>query len=224
MAELMTEPLPETKEGTISPEAVPRVMELMRGKDALVLGPGLSTHPGTARFLVELIGRVKIPLVLDADGLNILAEQPGMFDALPRPAVLTPHPGEFGRILGLGVREVLERRLELAAKFASRRKAVLVLKGHRTLTASPDGRMFINPTGNPGLATGGSGDVLSGLVGGQLVQLKDPLNAALAAVFAHGLAGDMAAGQTGQRALTAADIIRFLPRAIKSLEDKASPA
>lgn len=224
MAELMTEPLPETKEGTISPEAVPRVLELSRGKDGLVLGPGLSTHPGAARFVRELLGRVKIPLVLDADGLNILAEQRDLFDALPRPSILTPHPGEFGRILGLGVGDVLKRRLELVTEFASGRGVVLVLKGHRTLTAAPDGRVFINSSGNPGLATGGSGDVLSGLAGGQLVQMKDPLNAALSAVYVHGLAGDLAADETGQKALTASDIIRWLPRALKSLEDKASPA
>ncbi|MBN2199916.1 MAG: NAD(P)H-hydrate dehydratase [Candidatus Aminicenantes bacterium] len=223
MDELMTEPLPETEAKTIAPEAADRCLELCRGKDGLVLGPGLSTHPGTARFLMEFLPRVKLPLVLDADGLNILAANPDLLSVLPRPAVLTPHPGEFGRLTGRSAAEVLERRLELVAEFSGRNDVVLVLKGHRSLTASPDGRVFINSSGNPGMATGGSGDVLSGLIGGQLVQDKDVLKAAVAGVYSHGLAGDLAADTVGQKALTAGDIIRYLTRALKSLEDKASP-
>jgi len=222
MDELMTEPLPETADKTIAPEAVDRCLELCRGKDGLVLGPGLSTHPETARFLRDFLPRARLPLVLDADGLNILAANPDLFSSLPRPAVLTPHPGEFGRLEGTSAADVLERRLELVPEFARRHDVVLVLKGYRSLTASPDGRMFINSTGNPGLATGGSGDVLSGLIGGQLVQDRDALKAALAGVYSHGLAGDLAADKVGQKALTATDIIRFLPRAIQSLEDRAS--
>ncbi len=222
MDELMTEPLAETKEKTVSPEAVKRALELCRDKDGLVLGPGLSAHPGTVQFFREFLPRVKLPLVLDADGLNILAANQDLLSALPRPSVLTPHPGEFGRLLGRSAGEVLERRLELVLEFARRNGVVLVLKGHRSLTASPDGRVFINSTGNPGMATGGSGDVLSGLIGGQLVQSGDALKSALAGVYSHGLAGDLAAEKVGQKALTASDIIRFIPRAIKTLEDKAS--
>lgn len=224
MAELMTEPLPETGEKTVSPEAVKRALELCRGKDALVLGPGLSAHPGTSLFVRALLPRLRLPLVLDADGLNILAAHRDLFSSLPRSTVLTPHPGEFGRLLGLETGDVLERRLELVSECARKNGLFLVLKGHRTLTAAPDGRVFINSTGNPGMATGGSGDVLSGLVGGQLVQTKDALSAAWSAVYCHGLAGDLAAEAVGQKALTAGGIIRFLPRALKLLEDKARAA
>jgi len=222
MPELMTEPLAETKEKTIAAEAVGRAVELCRGKDGLVLGPGLSTHPSTARFVGELLARVKLPVVIDADGLNILAENQGLLPKLPRPAILTPHPGEFGRFLGLGAAAVLDQRLDLVREFAKKHDLILVLKGHRTLTAVPDGRTFINSTGNPGLATGGSGDVLSGMIGSQLVQEKEAWKAALSAVYAHGLAGDLAAQKLSQKALTATDIIRFLPAALKELEEKAS--
>jgi hydroxyethylthiazole kinase-like uncharacterized protein yjeF len=222
MPELMTEPLAETKEKTVAAEAAGRAVELCRGKDALVLGPGLSTHPSTARFVLELLARVKLPVVIDADGLNILAENQGLLPKLPRPAILTPHPGEFGRFLGMNASAVLEKRLELVPEFAKKHNVVLVLKGHRTLTAVPDGRTFINSTGNPGLATGGSGDVLSGMIGGQFVQEKDAWRATLSAVFAHGLAGDRAAQKLSQKALTATDIIRFLPATLRELEEKAA--
>jgi hydroxyethylthiazole kinase-like uncharacterized protein yjeF len=220
--ELMTEPLAETKEKTIAVEAVGRAVELCRGKDGLVLGPGLSTHPSTARFVGELLAKVKLPLVLDADGLNILAENQTLMQKLPRPAILTPHPGEFGRFLGMNAAAVLEKRLELVPEFAKKHNVVLVLKGYRTLVAAPDGRTYINSTGNPGLATGGSGDVLSGMLGGQLVQEKDALRAALSAVYAHGLAGDRAAERLSQKSLTATDIIRTLPAALQELEEKAA--
>ena len=222
MPELMTEPLAETKEKTIAAEAVGRAVELCRGKDGLVLGPGLSTHPSTARFVGELLARVKLPVVIDADGLNILAKNQGLLPKLSRPAILTPHPGEFGRFLGLGASAVLDKRLELVQEFAKKHNVVLILKGHRTLTGVPDGRTFINSTGNPGMASGGTGDVLSGMVGGQLVQEKDALKAALSAVYAHGLAGDLAAQKLSQKALTATDLIRFLPAALRQLEEKAA--
>jgi hydroxyethylthiazole kinase-like uncharacterized protein yjeF len=222
MPELMTEPLAETKEKTIAAEAVGRAVELCRGKDGLVLGPGLSTHPSTSRFVGELLARVKLPVVIDADGLNILAENQGLLSKIPRPAILTPHPGEFGRFLGLAAAAVLDQRLDLVREFAKKHDLILVLKGHRTLTAVPDGRTFINSTGNPGLATGGSGDVLSGMIGSQLVQEKEAWKAALSAVYAHGLAGDLAAQKLSQKALTATDIIRFLPAALQELEEKAS--
>ncbi len=222
MPELMTEPLPETKEKTIAVEAVGRAIELCRGKDGLVLGPGLSTHPSTALFVRELLAKVRLPTVIDADGLNILAENQGLLGQIPRPVFLTPHPGEFGRFLGLSAAAVLDRRLDLVQEFAKNHNAFLILKGHRTLTATPDGRTFVNSTGNPGMASGGSGDVLSGMLGGQLVQEKDALKAALSAVYAHGLAGDRAAQKLSQKALTATDIIRFLPAALLELEERAA--
>ena len=220
MAELMTEPLAETEEGTIAAAARTRARALLKGKTALLIGPGISTHDSTAEFLAGLLSEVKIPVVIDADGLNILSKKPNLLKKLPWPAILTPHPGEFARLVGLPLREVIKRKLELAPEFARKHKVVLVLKGYRTLTCAPDGRTFINPTGNPGMATGGSGDVLSGMIASLLLQEKDALRAALAAVYLHGLSGDQAAEKTGERALVAGDLIRSLPRALKTLEDE----
>ncbi len=220
MAELMTEPLAETDEGTISAEALPQARTLVKGKDALLIGPGISTNDSTAEFLARLGPGLRLPVVIDADGLNILSKRPALLKKLPRPAILTPHPGEFARLVDLPLREVIKRKLQLAPEFARKHGVYLVLKGYRTLTSAPDGRTFINPTGNPGMATGGTGDVLSGMIASFLMQEKEPLRAALAAVYIHGLSGDLAAGKIGERALVAGDLIRFLPRALKTLADE----
>ncbi|MFZ2054002.1 MAG: NAD(P)H-hydrate dehydratase [Candidatus Aminicenantales bacterium] len=220
MAELMTEALTETDEGTIAAEALPQARRLVKGKDALLVGPGISTQSSTAEFLEKLMPEIRLPVVIDADGLNILSKRPELLKRLPRPAILTPHPGEFARLVDLPLRDVIKRKLELAPAFAQKHGVHLVLKGYRTLTCPPDGRIFINPTGNPGMATGGSGDVLSGMIAGFLMQEKDPLHAALAAVYLHGLSGDLAAEKIGERALVAGDIIRFLPRAARTLESE----
>ncbi len=159
-------------------------------------------------------------MVIDADALNIVASRIDALDGLRAPAVLTPHPGEFGRLVGLGTAEVLDRKLELVPGFASKRRVFLVLKGYRTIVASPDGRLLVNPTGNPGMATAGSGDVLSGLIASEIMQSGDVLEGTAAAVFAHGFSGDLAAGKLGQKALTAGDLIRFLPAALKALESE----
>ncbi len=216
--ELMVEPLAGTPDGTIASAAAEKVLALLKGKDALLLGPGISTHPETAAFVGRLLPRVTVPVVLDADGLNIVAARPARLDELKAPAVLTPHPGEFARLLGLRNRDVVENKLTLVPEFAAKRRLHLVLKGYRTLVAAPDGRVFVNPTGNPGLATGGSGDVLGGLIASQVMQTKDVLAGTLSAVFAHGLSGDLAAVRLGERALVAGDLIRYLPAALKSLE------
>ncbi len=220
--ELMTEPLAETPAKTVSREATARVLSLLRGKDALLLGPGLSTDESTCEFVWELIPKVKTPVVIDADGLNILALRPELLKRLPRPAVLTPHPGEFARLTGISISDVIAGKLELAPAFARENRVYLILKGYRTLIADPKGHVYINPTGNPGMATGGTGDVLSGIAASFLMQLKDPLGAAAAAVYVHGLSGDLAAEKLGERAMVAGDLIRFLRRAIKSMEDEVA--
>jgi hydroxyethylthiazole kinase-like uncharacterized protein yjeF len=218
MDELMTEPLPETPERTIAAAAVPKLLALLKGKNGLLVGPGLTTHPDTAEFVLSLLPKVKVPIVVDADGLNAIAERFDILNALPKPAVLTPHPGEFARLTGLSTQEVLDRRLEIVPAFAKEHGVHLVLKGYRTLIGAPDGRVFVNPTGNPGMATAGSGDVLSGMIAAQIVQEKDTLGAVLSAVYAHGLCGDLAAERNGEKALSAGDLAKFLPRALKSLE------
>jgi len=221
MMELMIEPLPGTKAGAIDASALPAAERILKGKNGLVIGPGISTDPSTAAFVASLLPGLKVPVVIDADGLNILAANLDVLKKMAVPVVLTPHPGEFARLTGKTVSEVLERRLELAPAFAREYNAILVLKSHRTIVAAPDGRVFVNPTGNPGMATGGSGDVLSGMIGSLLVQSKDVLGAVRAAVYAHGLSGDKAAAKLGERPLIAGDLIRFLPAAVKSLEDAA---
>jgi len=217
MLELMTEALPETKEKTLSSEALKKILYLLKGKDALMVGPGISTHPSTAELILSLLPKVKVPMVIDADALNILASQPEIIKALPKPAVLTPHPGEFARLLNRSTQEVVDRKLELAPRFAAEHGVYLVLKGYRTLTATPEGRVYINPTGNPGMATAGSGDVLSGMIASMIIQEKNLLEAVLAAVYIHGLSGDIGVKMVGERPLTAGDIIRFLPAGIKLL-------
>jgi len=217
MVELMTEPLPETPKKTFSAEALERSLELLKDKDALLLGPGISTHPSTAEFVKTLLPRIKVPAVLDADALNILTGKPDLLKSLKKTAVVTPHPGEFARLLNLSTKEVVEKKLELGPKFAQEYGVFLVLKGYRTLICTPDGKTYINPTGNPGMATAGSGDVLSGMIASMIIQEKDPLFAILAAVFVHGLSGDIGAQRIGEKALTAGKLITYLPAAIKAL-------
>ncbi|MCJ7486907.1 MAG: NAD(P)H-hydrate dehydratase [Candidatus Aminicenantes bacterium] len=222
MAELMTEPLAESVEKTIAREALPRALVLLKGKNAVLLGPGLSTHSSTAEFVLGLLPKIKIPCVIDADGLNIVAAKPDLLRRLSAPAVLTPHPGEFARLVGRSAADVLKYRLELVPAFAGKYGVTVVLKGYRTLVASPDGRVFVNPTGNPGMATGGTGDVLGGFIASQVVQVKDFLGAVLSAVFVHGLAGDIAAEKLGERSVAAGELIRYLPPALKALAEEGA--
>ncbi len=217
MAEIMTEPLPETSEGTLGDEAGNPILKLLKGRDAMVLGPGISTHPETAQMVLALLPRVKVPMVIDADGLNILSAQPDLLKRLKPPVILTPHPGEFARLVQVPTRTVVSEKLRLAPAFAQKYRVYLVLKGYRTITATPSGRVFINPTGNPGMATGGSGDVLSGMIGSMIMQEKDLLKAVLSAVYLHGLSGDLAAQRFGEKSLVAGNLITFLAAAVKKI-------
>jgi NAD(P)H-hydrate epimerase len=217
MAELMTEPLAETPERTIAAAALPRAVALLKGKNSVLVGPGLTTNASTAEFVLGLLAKIKAPCAIDADGLNIVAARLEALARLEAPAVLTPHPGEFARLTGRPNDEVVRHRLELAPEFAVRNGVAVVLKGYRTLIAFPDGRVFVNPTGNPGMATGGTGDVLGGMIASELAQKHDFEGAVLSAVFAHGLAGDIAADRLGERSLVAGDLIRYLPPALKAL-------
>lgn len=189
-------------------------VERCRDKDAVVVGPGLGNHPDTLAFARRLIRRVECPLVVDADGINALA---GHIDGLDsrrgRVSVLTPHMGEFARLLG---REVGEDKAGEARDFATAHGCILVLKGHRTLVACPDGEIYVNQTGNPGMASGGTGDVLAGMIAAFLAQGFEPARAVTAAVYLHGLAGDLAAQALGEYAMTAADLIEYLPQAMKA--------
>jgi NAD(P)H-hydrate epimerase len=222
--ELMTEPLAATAAGAIGGSAaLARALDLAEARDAVVLGPGLGQEAETRDFVRELVARCPRPVVLDADGLNALGAIGDAADSVTparaRPLVLTPHPGEMARLMNTTSAEVQSRRLEVAQALSLRTGAHVVLKGQRTLVAEPSGRVAVNPTGNPGMATGGTGDVLAGLLGALLAH-HDPWLASLAAVFVHGHAGDLAAARLGQSSLLAGDLIDELSHAIGSLGPK----
>jgi ADP-dependent NAD(P)H-hydrate dehydratase / NAD(P)H-hydrate epimerase len=208
--ECMTEPLTETPLGAVDTSAAGRALDLCSERDAAAIGPGLgSSEQSTRSFVKSIVAARTCPMVLDADALNSLAPWPDdLRGEAARPLILTPHPGEMARLIARPISEVVNDRLDLARRFATGHGLILVLKGSRTLIASPDGEVFVNPTGNAGMATGGTGDVLTGLIAGLLAQkLDDPLGSSIAAVYLHGLAGDLAAARTGLRAMLASDII-----------------
>ena len=221
---VMSQPLPQTSEGSLSEQALPVLLDLMAGRQALVLGPGLSRHHQSAELARELAARVEAPLVIDADGLNALAGRLEGFGFASSQVVLTPHPGEAARLLGCDTAAILADRPAAARELARLSGRVAVLKGARSLIASPQGDLWVNPTGNVLLASGGSGDVLSGLIGGLMAQGLDALTAACAGVYLHGLAADLAAGDYGSRGLAAEELVDWLPRAFKQLEDRREPA
>jgi len=225
--EFMTEPLPETDSGTISPRALDqgRMDKIVEGKTVLAVGPGVGQVPETAEFVRAIVNRYALPVVLDADGLNAFAGCMSTFRARNRPALLTPHPGEMARLIGKTTAEIQRSRVETAREFAARCQAVLVLKGFRTLVASPNGQVWVNPTGNAGMATGGTGDVLTGLLAGLLAQHAEraPAEVASAAVYLHGLAGDLATSRLGQASLIAGDLVEALPEAFRALGENQRP-
>jgi hydroxyethylthiazole kinase-like uncharacterized protein yjeF len=211
--EVMTEGLDETEDGTISDAALPRLKRLLAGKRAVAVGPGLATHPKTRRMVRELIRAVRVPLVLDADGLNAFPRAAGLRGGGRRALLLTPHPGEMGRLLGIDTPAVQADRLGAARRLARRTRGHVVLKGHRSLVASPDGHVSVNPTGNPGMATAGSGDVLTGLLAGLLAQGGAAADMARLGVYLHGFAGDLAAENKGHAPLLARDLLSAFPLA-----------
>lgn len=219
--ELMTEPLPETSAGTFDPSGLERVLARLVDADALVLGPGISTEPGARRLALELTERSPVPVVLDADGINAFA----LSETPPRnrndqPVILTPHPGEMARLGGTTVAEVQRDRLAAARRYACAHRCHVVLKGFQTVVAAPGGELFLNPTGNPGMATGGTGDILAGMIGRfaaawhlALPGAGDAAPWIAAAVYLHGLAGDLAAEEKGMESLVATDLLSALPGA-----------
>ena len=213
--EIMTEPLPVGGNGRLDRDALTRALDLAEDKDAVVLGPGLGQGAATRDFVRAFVARCKAPLLIDADGLNALAGGP--LSKRAASTLVTPHPGEMARLLGSQAGEVQRQRLGAARELAAQSGAVVVLKGYRTIVADSGGRAAVNPTGNPGMATGGTGDVLSGIIGALLARGRDPWVAATAGVYVHGLAGDRAADRLGEESVLAGDVIDGLPDAIRSL-------
>ncbi len=221
-AELMTEGLAATAAGTLARSVSPRALALAGTRSAVVLGPGLGQHGETRAFVAAFVLGCPRPLVVDADGLNALAAMPrdrGLRVLASRrgATVLTPHPGEAARLLRQATRAVQAARLESARRLARLTGSVVVLKGHRSVIAAPSGRAVVNTTGNPGLATAGSGDVLSGIVGALLARGRDAFTAASAAVYVHGRAADRLAALRGEEGLLAGDVAEALPETLRDL-------
>ena len=208
-SEVMTEPLVETVGGAVGVDAFETIARLALTRDILAIGPGLSSGEDSVRQLVRLLVETrKLPLVIDADGLNALAPWPAELKGSDEfPVIITPHPGEMARLMGVKTVEIEADRVGVARDLARRQHLIVVLKGARTLIAEPGGSVFVNPTGNAGMATAGAGDVLTGMVAGLLAQRSVPaLGAVLAGVYLHGLAGDLAAAASGQRSMIASNI------------------
>lgn len=217
LPEAMPTPLPEAAGGWLSPAAVSTILALAARADVVALGPGLSRQPQAVRTVRMLVPKILRPLVLDADGLNALAGHAAILRHARGSVIVTPHPGEMARLIGRSVEAVQASRLRVARETAKAWHAVVVLKGHRTVIASPSGRTVVNPTGNPGMATGGMGDVLTGAIAALVGQGLNPFDAAVVGVYLHGLAGDLAAKALGPVGLLATDLAARLPLAIRRL-------
>lgn len=194
-----------------------RILTLLDKAAAVVFGPGASTGEHSRNLFKELLAKCKAPLVIDADGLNLLAAEPINLREFSFPSILTPHPGEMSRISGLPVAEIQENRIEIANSFAKKCGVTLVLKGARSIIADGDGNLFINPTGNPGMATAGMGDALAGIIGGLLAQGMRPTEAAACGTYLHGLAGDLATERYGPTGIITTDLLREYPAAVKQV-------
>jgi len=227
MPEVMTAALAETDRGAVSDEAVEHILRLAERAEVIAVGPGLSSEDERTRnFVRSILGRRQTAVVVDADGLNCLAPWPaGLHGSRDLPIILTPHPGEMLRLIGADDKSALDDRVASAREFAVAHEVILVLKGTRSLVAAPDGRVFVNPTGNAGLGTAGAGDTLTGIVAGFLAQAygtlrhdADALQSVVAALYVGGLAGDLAAQEIGMRTLVASDIREHLGSAICALD------
>jgi len=217
--EIMTEPLAETAGGAISTRSLDEgaLHRVLEGKNVVALGPGLGRDPETVEFIRRSVAELRVPMVVDADGLNALA---GHNVRAAAPRILTPHPGEMARLAQQTTAAVQQDRVGNARSFAGEHQVFLALKGNRTVIAAPDGRAWINPTGSPAMSTGGTGDVLTGMIAGLLAQFPNRLDAVLlAAVWLHGRAGELGAAKLGEKSLIATDLLTFLPEAMREVAD-----
>jgi NAD(P)H-hydrate epimerase len=221
--EVMTEPLDETEAGAISTRAGERINTLIKGMTVLAVGPGISRNPETSEFVRSLVVKSNTPLVLDADGLNAFEGRSDELNGKGRTLVITPHPGEMARLAASTIAAVQRDRINVARTFACEHELIVVLKGHRTLIAHPDGAVWVNTTGNPGMATGGTGDILTGMVSGLIAQNPERIvEAVIAAVHLHGLAGDVARESMGEHSLVATDLVKALPEAFRRVREAAA--
>jgi ADP-dependent NAD(P)H-hydrate dehydratase / NAD(P)H-hydrate epimerase len=223
--ELMTEFLPATSTGSSSAAGIDKIIASLDQAQVIVLGPGMTTQESTQKLVREIVRRSPVPIVLDADGINAFSSnRHTMFNELGQSITITPHPGEMARLMDKSISEVQKNRVAVACAFSEERRCFTILKGHQTIIASPEGHVYINSTGNPGMATGGSGDILAGMVGRFVAgwqrkyhgaDLSALANYLSAAVYLHGLAGDLAAEEKGVESLIATDLLPHLPEAFK---------
>lgn len=217
--EIMTKGLEDKGTGILAEECIPQLLETANKSSVLVIGPGLTDSESIRAIMPEVIVNCTIPIVIDADGLNSIAQNPGILKKRRGEIAITPHPGEMTRLCGCSSSDIQKDRLGYAERFAREFGVIVVLKGFRTIVALPDGTVYINPTGNPGMATAGSGDVLAGMIAGFAAQKSKLADAVLCGVYLHGAAGDYAAGKMGEYGLTAGDIIENIPHTIKTYND-----
>ncbi len=215
--EAMTVPLDESDQGTLDESSFDTIRPLLDGKRCLAIGPGIGTSPSTGRLIARLIKESPLPLVIDADGLNLIAENPDILSQRRAPIVLTPHPGEMARLSGKRTATIQEARIEQARAFSKSHGVIMVLKGADTIIAKSNGTLFVNPTGNPGMATGGMGDVLTGVIAGLIAQGMPADRAATAGVYLHGLAADRIARDKAPTGYLATEVMHALPEAIQSI-------
>lgn len=216
--EVMTLPLPETMNGVLGASSYKKIEEFIKHADILAIGPGLGLDGSTKALIRKVIINTAKPLVIDADGLNALTDHLDIL-RIPEPVsripILTPHPGEMSRLTGINAKKIQQQRKNIAKSFSKGYNCITVLKGYQTVVADPKEKVYINKTGNPGMATAGSGDVLTGIIASFLGQGLEPFDAAKYGVYIHGLAGDLAAKEKTQICLIASDIIDKIPDAVK---------
>ena len=217
LTEVMTKPLPETTDLSLSLASEREIYRLVEKADAVAIGPGLSTNSETAELVKKLVGLIDKPFVLDADGLNNIIDDVSILKGVKSRAVITPHPGEMARLLRISIAEVQSQREKVAQDFSREYGVTVVLKGHRTVVSEPDGNYYVNRTGNPGMATAGVGDILTGMIASFLGQAFSSFDACKLAVYIHGIAGDLAAKEKGKISLIASDLLNKLPEAFKAV-------
>lgn len=213
--ELMIQPMVSTREGSLAKASERNILKALNGQDVLALGPGLSQNSQTRIVIQNVLRKNSLPIVIDADGLNALRGKLEILKKCAYRSIITPHPGEFVRLFGGRLDDTSAIREKRASEAAAKFKCIVVLKGHRTVAAHPDGRTYINKTGNPGMATAGTGDVLTGILAALIGQRFSLWDSARFAVYLHGLSGDLAAEKKGQISLIAGDLIEFFPQALQ---------
>lgn len=217
LTEVMTLPLPQTEDGTYGAKSVSPALNFLKNCNAVAIGPGISNTKSVSIFVKELIKKINLPCVVDADACNVLAKETSVLHKTSAPLILTPHPGELSRLINIPVKDIQENRIEIAKYSAKELNCILVLKGARTVVADKFGNAFINPTGNPCMASGGVGDVLTGVITALLAQGLSPLDAALCGVYIHGKAGDIVCEKMGEIGVIATDILEHLPYTFKEI-------